>query len=70
VLSNNYFCICFEQFCYGEDGRDVMKAQFMKKKQMPFLSDNCKAIKNVPMEMLQDDEIASSLAKCKRKVTN
>lgn len=42
----------------------------MKKKQMPFLSDNCKAIKNVPMEMLQDDEIASSLAKCKRKVIN
>ncbi|KDR17997.1 DNA-directed RNA polymerase I subunit RPA1, partial [Zootermopsis nevadensis] len=56
------------QFCYGEDGRDVMKAQFMKEKQIPFLSENCKAIKNVPLEMLQDDKTSSHIAKCKRKI--
>jgi hypothetical protein len=47
-----------------------MKAQFMKEKQIPFLSDNCKAIKNVPVGMLKDDETSSCVAKCKRKVIN
>lgn len=32
------------QFNYGDDGMDVTKAQFLKKKQMDFLADNCKAI--------------------------
>ena len=58
----------FEQFCYGEDGRDVMKAQFLKKKQIPFLAENCKAIKHFPLEMLQDDETAACIAKYKQKV--
>jgi hypothetical protein len=60
----------FIQFCYGEDGRDVMKAQFLKKKQLPLLAENCKAIKNFPVEILQDDETSSSIAKCKKKVIN
>jgi predicted class III extradiol MEMO1 family dioxygenase len=47
-----------------------MKAQFMKAKQIPFLAENCKAIKNVPIGMLQDDETSSCIAKCKRKVIN
>ncbi|PNF38093.1 DNA-directed RNA polymerase I subunit RPA1, partial [Cryptotermes secundus] len=56
------------QFCYGEDGRDVMKAQFLKKKQIPFLAENCKALKNFPVESLQDDETSSCITKCKKKV--
>lgn len=32
------------QFNYGDDGMDVTKAQFLKKKQMAFLADNCKTI--------------------------
>lgn len=32
------------QFNYGDDGMDVTKAQFLKRKQMDFLADNCKAI--------------------------
>lgn len=56
------------QFCYGEDGRDVMKAQFLKKRQIPFLADNCKAIKHFPLETLQDDETAACIAKHKQKI--
>jgi hypothetical protein len=64
------FFYLFEQFCYGEDGRDVMKAQFLKKKQIPFLAENCKALKNFPVESLQDDETSTCIAKCKKKVIN
>lgn len=32
------------QFSYGDDGMDVTKAQFLRKKQMDFLADNCKVI--------------------------
>jgi hypothetical protein len=68
-LPNIYFFVyLFGQFCYGEDGRDVMKAQFLKKKQISFLTENCKAIKNFPVESLQDDETSSCIAKCKKKV--
>jgi hypothetical protein len=45
-----------------------MKAQFLKKKQIPILAENCKAIKNFPIESLQDDETSSCIAKCKKKV--
>jgi hypothetical protein len=45
-----------------------MKAQFMKKKQIPFLAGNCKSIKNFPVEILQDDETSSCIAKYKKKV--
>lgn len=29
---------------YGEDGMDISKVQFLKEKQLPFLSDNSEAI--------------------------
>jgi hypothetical protein len=45
-----------------------MKAQFLKKRQIPFLADNCKAIKHFPLETLQDDETAACIAKHKQKV--
>lgn len=32
------------QFNYGDDGMDVTKAQFLRRKQMDFLADNCKVI--------------------------
>ena len=34
------------QFMYGEDGMDILKSQFLKLKQMPFLNDNRDAIVN------------------------
>jgi hypothetical protein len=45
-----------------------MKAQFLKKRQIPFLAENYKAIKHYPLEMLQDDETGACIAKYKRKV--
>jgi len=45
-----------------------MKAQFLKKRQIPFLAENCKAAKHFSLEMLQDDETAACIAKYKRKV--
>lgn len=41
------------QFMYGEDGMDILKSQFLKLKQMPFLNENCGAIVN--------DELLESL---------
>lgn len=32
------------QFNYGDDGMEVTKTQFLRRKQMNFLADNCKAI--------------------------
>ncbi|XP_067005797.1 DNA-directed RNA polymerase I subunit RPA1 [Anabrus simplex] len=32
------------QFSYGEDGMDVMKVQFLKAQQIPFLVENCSAV--------------------------
>jgi hypothetical protein len=45
-----------------------MKAQFLKKKQISFLAENCKAMKNFPVESLQDDETSTCIDKCKKKV--
>ena len=56
------------QFSYGEDGKDVMKAQFLKKKQIPFLADNCKAVLNVPITDLEDSEVSELIEKRKKEV--
>jgi hypothetical protein len=45
-----------------------MKAQFLKKRQIPFLAENCKAIKHISLDVLQDEETAACIAKYKRKV--
>jgi hypothetical protein len=38
-----------------------MKVQFLKKKQISFLAENCKAIKNFPIESLQADETSQDI---------
>ncbi|XP_047107758.1 DNA-directed RNA polymerase I subunit RPA1 [Schistocerca piceifrons] len=37
------------QFYYGEDGMDIMKAQFLNEKQIGFLAQNSKAVMNKPV---------------------
>lgn len=37
------------QFYYGEDGMDIMKAQFLNEKQIGFLAQNIKAVMNKPV---------------------
>ncbi|XP_069690249.1 DNA-directed RNA polymerase I subunit RPA1-like isoform X6 [Periplaneta americana] len=56
------------QFAYGEDGKDVMKAQFLKKKQIPFLADNYKVIKNFSSEMLDDEQTTADIAQRKKQI--
>nr|CAD7199685.1 unnamed protein product [Timema douglasi] len=52
------------QFCYGEDGRDVLKSQFFKKERIPFLAENCKAIieNKSTMAKLDDKETMENIS--------
>ncbi|XP_063236510.1 DNA-directed RNA polymerase I subunit RPA1 [Bacillus rossius redtenbacheri] len=58
------------QFCYGEDGRDVLRAQFLKLQHMPFLAENCQAILESEKEMtkLLDDEDMEAVQKQRRAI--
>uniref|UniRef100_A0A1B0CN45 DNA-directed RNA polymerase subunit n=2 Tax=Lutzomyia longipalpis TaxID=7200 RepID=A0A1B0CN45_LUTLO len=53
------------QFLYGEDGLDIAKSQFFKKKLMSFLDDNASIVgdKRVLSELRQDEEIIESVQK-------
>lgn len=58
------------QFMYGEDGMDVCKSQFLKSKQLPFLSENASSI--IPneelLEKLKDNIHYDDMLKHKKKV--
>ncbi|XP_069699170.1 DNA-directed RNA polymerase I subunit RPA1-like isoform X4 [Periplaneta americana] len=45
-----------------------MKAQFLKKKQIPFLADNYKVIKNFSSEMLDDEQTTADIAQRKKQI--
>lgn len=58
------------QFMYGEDGMDVSKSQFLKTKQLPFLSENSSSI--IPnqelLDNLKDNVHYDDMLKHKKKV--
>jgi DNA-directed RNA polymerase I subunit RPA1 len=58
------------QFMYGEDGMDILKSQFLKLKQMPFLLENRDAIvDNEVLETLRNSpEIHEKIQKIVKKV--
>lgn len=58
------------QFMYGEDGMDILKSQFLKEKQLPFLIENLNAIKNdEKIEQLCDSpEIEEKMKKHLKKI--
>lgn len=60
------------QFMYGEDGMDILKSQFLKEKQIPFLVENLNAIKNDEKieELRSSPEIDDKLKKHLKKIKN
>ncbi|KAJ9578155.1 hypothetical protein L9F63_024983 [Diploptera punctata] len=56
------------QFRYGEDGKDVTKAQFLKKKQLPFLADNSKAVLSVPVSEMNDSDTSALIAQRTKQI--
>nr|CAD7262935.1 unnamed protein product [Timema shepardi] len=58
------------QFCYGEDGRDVLKSQFFKKERISFLAENCKAIieNKSTMAKLDDKETLGNISDRQKEI--
>lgn len=58
------------QFMYGEDGMDILKSQFLKLKQLPFLNENKEAIfdENLLEQLRNSPEIDEKMQKIMKKI--
>lgn len=58
------------QFMYGEDGMDILKSQFLKLKQLPFLFENSEAIvdENVLASLRNSPEVDEKMKKVMKKI--
>lgn len=58
------------QFMYGEDGMDILKSQFLKLKQMPFLNENRDAIINEELldSLRNSPEVTEKMNKIMKRI--